>query len=397
MEAIAGSPGDPAQRLRLLFAAYMAGGNATILANLKEASEERPHATSWAPIDLDAESKRYKHGMSGPRALVPGTFRNSMITARFIREMERDGPPFDAAWFFQQTICMFLWRFRRRVPHVVAMDGTPLWYARHGLWYAQFRFDPSALREKIKYLLTRQVYQQAFHLLPLSTGVRDSLVEDYGVPPERITVVPPGVNVRRFTCPDRGTPERLNRRPQILFVGADYERKGGDLVNDLADRPEFRDVTFHVVTRSYRGRPPPANVHVHSNLAINTSEIVDLFAECDVFLLPTRQDAHSVASIEAMAMGMPVITTPTGGIVDIVDEGKTGYFVPRDDLGATAERLRCLLDDPALRLRMGAAARRRVEERFDNAVITGTVMDVLERAAATRPRRGAPLRRRASA
>src|SRR5512133_661610 len=221
VEAVAGAPGEPAQRLRLLFAAYMAGGNATILANLKEASEQRPHATSWAPIDLDAESKRYKHGTSGPRALVPGTFRNSMVTARFIREMERDGPSFDAAWFFQQTICMFLWRFRRRVPHVVAMDGTPLWYARHGLWYAQFRFDPSALREKIKYLLTRQVYQQAFHLLPPSTGVRDALVEDYGAPPERIPVVPPGVNLRRFTCPDRGTPERLNRRPQVPFVGAD--------------------------------------------------------------------------------------------------------------------------------------------------------------------------------
>ncbi len=392
---VAAVPAESPRRLRLLFAAYMAGGNATILANLKEAiGPRRDVSAAWAPIDLDAESMRFgKSNGKNSRSLVPGTFRNSMITARYIREMEREGSPFDAAWFFQQTICMFLWRFRSRVPYVVAMDGTPLWYAKNGLWYAQFRFDPRSPAERVKFALTRGVYQKAFHLLPLSFGVRDSLVEDYGVAPERITVVPPGVNVHTFACPDRRAAGRANRPMNVLFVGADYERKGGDLVTALALRPEFKDVTFHLVSRSHRGAIPD-NVRLYTNLSTNTTELVNLYADADVFMLPTRQDAHSVATIEAMAMGLPVITTPTGGIIDIVDEGVTGYFVPRDDLDALVDRLRKLRDDPELRLRLGAAGRRRAEARFDNGAIAATVVDVLQRAAASRPRGGARSRSR---
>lgn len=382
------APAAAEERVRLLFAAYMAGGNATILANLKENIGERPDVdAAWAPIDLDAESKKYgRRGERGTRKLIPGTLRNSSVTAGYIREMEREGGRFDAAWFFQQTICMFLWRFRRRVPYVVAMDGTPLWYAKNGLWYCQFQTDFSSLVERLKYRLVRSVYHGAYHLMPLSTGVRDSLIEDYGVPPERITVVPPGVNLRRFTPPDRGTSTRRARRPKVVFVGADYERKGGDLVTNVAARPELKDVEFHVVSRSHKGTIPP-NVRVHANMSTNTTELVDLYADCDAFLLPTRQDAHSVATIEAMAMGLPVITTRTGGIIDIVEEGKTGFYVPIGDEAALAERIRTLLGDTDLRLRMGAASRRRVEERFDNDAIARTTVDVLKRAAATRSKR----------
>lgn len=374
------SPRDTA--LRVLFAAYMAGGNATILANMKEALEDRSDVDAeFVPVDMDEESKRQRaRGEVGHRSFVPGTFRNSLVTHRYIQELERDQPKFQAAWFFQQTICMFLPGFRSRVPYTIAMDGTPLWYLKNGLDYAQFPFDPSSVVERGKHWLTSRVYRQAFHLFPLSEGVKASLVEDYGVPAERVTVMPPGVNLRRFTSPDRST--RSAAPMKVLFVGADFERKGGDLLARLAGEPGLRDVEFHFVTRSYSGATAD-NIHVHSNVSTNTPELANLYRDADVFALPTRQDSYSIASVEAMATGLPVITTATGGIPDIVVDGETGWLVPREDLAAIADRLRRLRDDPALRLRMGAAARRRAEQRYDNDAIAERTLAILKQAAAS--------------
>jgi glycosyltransferase involved in cell wall biosynthesis len=373
------------QKPHLLFAAYMAGGNATIFANLQHEIAGRSDVDSaWVPIEMDEESKRWgRHGERRRRSLVPGTVRNSIQTGKHIRALEESGRKFDAAWFFQQTICMFLWRFRSRVPYTVGMDGTPLWYAKHQLWYAHHRFDRKKLLERAKHVLNRRLYRQAFHLFPLSAGVRASLLEDYDVPPERVTILPPGVDTRTFVCADRRASARADRPLNLLFVGADFERKGGDLLTTLALQPEFKDVEFHLATRWYQG-PEAKNIHVYRDLVTQTPPMLALYEKADLFVLPTRADSHSIATLEAMATGLPVITTPIGGIVDIVEDGKTGYFVPSDDLAALADRIQALRRDPELRLRMGAAGRKTIEERFDNERIAATVVDILKQAAASR-------------
>lgn len=373
-----------AGRPRLLFGAYMAGGNATILQNLQDVVSGRPDVDAdWLRIEMDAESSRLDRRPR--RALIPGTIRNSLVTGERIRALEQDGRPFDAAWFFQQTICMFLWRFRRRVPYLMALDGTPRWYARNELWYAQPRFDPTTLPSRLKHELTRRVYAGAFHLLPLSWSCRDSLIEDYGIPPERITVVPPGIDVARYAGPDRAI-LRPDRPFNVLFVGADFLRKGGDLLVALAGRPEFQDVQFNLVTRSYQG-PALPNVRVHDGLTTNSEPMLRLYREADVYLLPTRADSHAIASLEAMAMGLPVVTCPVGGVVDVVEDGRTGYLMARDDLTALAGHLRRLRADAGLRLALGQAARRRVVERFDATAVAGKVVGLMLEAAASRPRR----------
>jgi glycosyltransferase involved in cell wall biosynthesis len=264
----------------------------------------------------------------------------------------------------------------------VAMDGTPLWFARNELWYALPRFDPESPASRLKHELTRRVYQKAFHLLPLSRGCRQSLIDDYGIPPERITVLPPGINLRTYTCPERETHEESGRRVQLLFVGADFLRKGGDLLVKLAAEREFKDVQFNFVTKTYQG-PVADNIRVFDDVTTNSPEMLDLFRKADLYALPTRADSHGIASLEAMAMALPVITTPVGGIVDAVQEGETGYLVPKDDVDALADRIRRLKADRALRLRMGAAGRKRVEARFDAATIAASVVDLLKRAAAS--------------
>lgn len=367
---------------RLLFAAYMAGGLGTILQNLQDKIGSRADVDcAWLRVEMDGESGRLDRRPRRP--ILPGTIRNSMVTGARIRQLEQSGGPFDAAYFIQQTICMFLWRFRRRVPYVVAMDGSPLWYARHGLWYAQPHFDPKSVLSRAKQELTRRVYDGAAHLLPWSWSLRESLIEDYGIPAERITVVPPGINLETYACPDRRALPEGERPFTVLFVGYDFLRKGGDLLVKLALEPEFRDVRFDFVTRAYQG-PRAGNIRVFDDVGPNSDRVVSLLREANLFVLPTRADSHSVASLEAMAMGLPVIATPIGGVVDVVQEGETGYLVPSDDFEALADRVRRLREDRELRLQMGLRGRKRVESHFDGDRIAAQVVDLLKGAAASR-------------
>jgi glycosyltransferase involved in cell wall biosynthesis len=82
-------------------------------------------------------------------------------------------------------------------------------------------------------------------------------------------------------------------------------------------------------------------------------------------VLPTLADCFGVASIEAMATGLPVITTTVGGVPDIVEDGQHGFLIAPQDDAALATGLDRLLADAALRQTMGERARARVLERFD--------------------------------
>lgn len=279
---------------------------------------------------------------------------------------------------------LYVWgalRFRSRVPYVIAMDGTPMFYAKNELWYGHPYFDPESLSAKVKHILTRSVYRKAFHLLPLSTKVRDSLIDDYQIPPEKITVVPPGINLQKFSFSARNTEDRLKKNFNIVFVGADFLRKGGDILVSIAAMQEFQDVQFNLITKSYSG-PTLSNLTVYDNISPNTDLIVKLLHEADIFVMPTRADTFSIASLEAMATGLPVVAVAVGGIADIVEEGKTGYLMPLDNIGSVIDRIRILRDNRELRYQMGANGRKRIEARFNSKTVSDTVVGLLQKAAA---------------
>jgi glycosyltransferase involved in cell wall biosynthesis len=370
-------------KTHLLFAAFMAGGNATILQNLQNVIEPKEDvSSSWLRIDMDP--KRLTSFGEKRSFLIPGTFRNSFVTFKKIREIEKRSVNIDAAYFFQHTICMGLVNFRRRVPYVIAMDNTPMFCAKNGLWYAHPYFDPKSLGAKLKHILTRDVYDQAFHLLPISTKVRDSLINDYRITPQKISVVPPGIDVNKFSFLDRRV-EHCSEKPlNIIFVGADFIRKGGDLLVAVAAQEEFKDTEFHFVTKSYCG-PRLNNIFVHDNISPNTESMVKLLHNADIFVLPTRADTFSIASLEAMATGLPVITVAVGGIKDIVDQERTGYFVLSEDVKSLIDRIRNLRDNVQLRYEMGFNGRRKVERTFNSKIVGEAVVSLLLSAVAQKP------------
>lgn len=101
-------------------------------------------------------------------------------------------------------------------------------------------------------------------------------------------------------------------------------------------------------------------------------ELPDLYRKTHIFVMPTReeQEAASVEGfgivyLEASASGLPVVAGHSGGAVEAVRHGETGFLVPPDDVGALSETLHRLLDDAELRRRLGENGRRWVEDEMN--------------------------------
>jgi glycosyltransferase involved in cell wall biosynthesis len=93
-------------------------------------------------------------------------------------------------------------------------------------------------------------------------------------------------------------------------------------------------------------------------------DVPDLLHAMDVFVLPSYSEGVSLALLEAMAAGLPVIATAVGGLPEVVADGETGWLIPPQDAAALAGALVRLLADPALAQRLGANARDHVREHY---------------------------------
>ncbi|MBI3675787.1 MAG: glycosyltransferase [Proteobacteria bacterium] len=97
------------------------------------------------------------------------------------------------------------------------------------------------------------------------------------------------------------------------------------------------------------------------------ADVRPVLAEMDVFLFTTLREGLSVAVIEAMASGLPIVATSVGGIAEQIEDGRNGYIVAAHDLGAMVAHCTALIRSPRLRASMGENARRIAEERFGEA------------------------------
>jgi glycosyltransferase involved in cell wall biosynthesis len=105
-------------------------------------------------------------------------------------------------------------------------------------------------------------------------------------------------------------------------------------------------------------------------------QMPEVYAEGDVFCLPSWWEAMPLSVLEAMACGLPVVATDVGDVSRVVDDGVTGYVVPARSPDALANALRKLLSDPVQRRRMGTAGRRRVEEKFSSEAMARAIGDL---------------------
>jgi glycosyltransferase involved in cell wall biosynthesis len=298
-----------------------------------------------------------------PPRWVPIEFENTRVpwaVAGSLRARRAISPVLDQVdglFVHTTTIALLAFDLFRKKPAVLSSDGTP---ANKRNMRMEYGLGPQGrLAESAKRSVYRQVFKGANGFVAWSTWTKASFVEDYGCREQDVVVIPPGIHLDEFAPGDRS-----HALPRILFVGGDFVRKGGDLLMDVYRKRLQGRAELVLVTRDSAGAEMPG-VTVHRDVTANSSKLRQLYATCDIFALPTRADCYSVACMEAMAAGLPVVATQVGGIPDIVKQDETGYIIPSDDAGALGDVLEQLVTNTSKRIAMGQASRDEAGRRFD--------------------------------
>ena len=289
----------------------------------------------------------------------------------------------DALFFHTQVPAVLSTTWIRRVPSIISLDATPLQYDTFAEHYGH-RVGPAWL-ERVKRELHRRCFRAARGLVAWSDWAKRGLTSEYGVPAEKIAVIPPGVDIGDWTCP---TARRHRPGPvKILFVGGDLKRKGGPLLLEAFRSVRPLGAELHVVTPDPVEAEP--GVFVYGRMPPNSPVLKQLYHESDVFCLPTHGDCLPIVLAEAGAAGLALVASDLGGIREIVEDGVTGCLVPAGDARAVASALRALVVNPDLRLEQGARAAAVAALKFDAERNTRRLLDLLKRACTRAPVAGA--------
>lgn len=204
--------------------------------------------------------------------------------------------------------------------------------------------------------LERAVFADARQLVQCNSGmVRDEIARRHGVPAARLVVLHNGVDLQRF----RPVPHGSRPVPTFVLVGSGFQRKGVDVaLRALAAARSSRSMLIVV------GRDDPTDARaLATRLGVAgrvrferpRADVEPIYASADALILPTRYDAFANVTLEAMACGLPVITSGANGAAEIVGAGGIVIDDPEDFTGFA--RALDVLDDPRERARLGVAAR----------------------------------------
>lgn len=313
-------------------------------------------------VDAELIKLDYRPAPALPRLeQLPGLRTWSYQASREARARVREAlrrRPLDGLFVHTQVAALLLPQLMRTVPTVVSLDATPRNVDQLAAAY-DHRRQPEYL-ERLKVRVNRRVFDSACALVTWCHWAARSLEREYGVDPARIRVIHPGVDLRLFS----GVAVRRPGPPRILFVGGQFERKGGnDLLKAMVRLGQ--GVELDLVTGDDPSLPVGARIRVHQGLRPQSPELLDLFQQADIFALPSHGDCFPQAVAEAMASGLPVVATDVGAIPEMVQEGRTGYLVPPGDPRRLAQALSDLVGSPSRRAAMGRAGQLRAREGHD--------------------------------
>lgn len=364
------------RRPRVLFVGVSYLGHRTRFMNLQAHVE--PDDRIRAEFDLVTRWSRSGQVRLGP---LPERLSGRLRAFAGARSLARIPRP-DVVWTnAANELALYAWAgwgpWRR--PLVLDLDGTPAQLEEMAPVY-RGNAPRQGLAWSTRHAWQRLAWSSVTHFAPISHWAAAGL-EREGVPADRISVMPAGVDLEAW----QPAPPRQNAVPRLLFVGGDFERKGGGILVEALRHALAGRVTLDIVTYGSPSVPPGVRVH---RAEPNSQELRALYREADLFVLPTRGDCYPVVAIEAMAAGLPVVVGDVGATREIVDQGETGWVV-KPDAGELVRVLDQAIGDRSRLEAMGRRARSVAELRFDGARNDRRIVDLLLRLHESRP----PVRR----
>ena len=241
--------------------------------------------------------------------------------------------------------------------------------------------------------MERTAIEGADAVVAVSEGTRDDVLRLFDVKPERVHVIHNGIDLAEYRhTTDNDVLQKHGidpARPFVLFVGRITRQKG---IMHLVRAIPSIDPAVQVVLCAGAPDTPEIGAEMAAGVAevaaarpgviwirdmLPRADVIQLYSHAAVFCCPSVYEPFGIINLEAMACGTAVVASAVGGIPEVVVPGETGLlvdpglapgtFAPADPAAFSAtlaEAINRLVSDPALRHRMGAAGRRRVEERF---------------------------------
>lgn len=245
----------------------------------------------------------------------------------------------------------------------------------------------------------KSALEMADAIIAVSQGTKTDILKFFDVTEERIHVIHNGIDLHEFRKKDSdgvltryGIPKG---QPYVLFVGRITRQKG---IIYLVQALSYLDADIPVVLCASSPDTPAIAAEMQEALEqasahrkqiywiqdiLDKESLIELYSHAGVFCCPSIYEPFGIINLEAMACEVPVVASAVGGIPEVVVEDETGFLVPVDQYEETpftpknpdqfaqdlAERLNQLMRDPALRVPMGLAGRKRAEELFSWASI----------------------------
>ena len=317
------------------------------------------------------ENVRVVHLGAGPRRPLGkqrlrqylGEFEENLV--RFASAAGGEGPPYNllhSHYWLSGSVALRL-KERWGVPHVTMF---------HTLGEVKNRARITEHEAPLRILVEHRLAREADRIVCASQHERHLLARLYGADPDRIAVVPCGVDLDLFRPQDSEAARRAlgySEERIILFVGRIEPLKGIDiLINAAAQLAEESDFYVLIVGGDRRSRRQMSHLQgLASDLgigervcflgAVDHEKLPLYYNAADICVVPSFYESFGLVALEAMACGTPVVASRVGGLTGTVRDGETGYLISWRCPEPFAERLELLLGNDALRRRFGEAAR----------------------------------------
>lgn len=211
------------------------------------------------------------------------------------------------------------------------------------------------------------IVRSSDRLTAVSKSVLKHAIEDLKIPPSKITIIPNGVDASVYA-----PGSHRSENPVITYVGRLIGNKGPQYLIQAAPKilKSHPEVHIHIVgegpLKNYLMKQVATeklenNVHFLGNVA----DTIPILQGTSIFVRPSLAEGMSLAILEAMACGLPVVASNLEGNAEIVENNITGFLVPPADSGALGEAVEYLLSNPEIAMEMGRKARKKTEKSYD--------------------------------
>ena len=270
---------------------------------------------------------------------------------------------------------------------------------------------------RLSSFVEKSAYESAAAIVAVSRGMREDILRCYPrVEPDTVHVIHNGIDLAKWHAPEGAQGEELQARVlaehgidpskrTVVFVGRITRQKGlpyflraaRELPDDVqlvlcAGAPDTKEIASEVDGLVAQLKEKRSGVVLITEM-LPQPEVAAILDAADVFITPSVYEPLGIVNLEAMALGLPVVGTATGGIPDVIVDGETGYLVPIDQKTdgtgtpldpeafeqAMAERLIKILDDPAMARRMGKAGLERARAHFSWEAIGAKTVELYKR------------------